>query len=285
MRTDNSSRIEISRSMFIWPIGKLSFSQMRFTKAIVRLPGENFSQGLTMSGSPFGPDFRKALEQHAAYCRALAACGVDVTVMAADEDYPDGTFVEDTFVIAERVAIATRPGAKTRRGEVESVAQTLRGFRTRLESIEEPGTVDGGDICQVDNHFLIGLSARTNDAGATQLAAILARHQYTSSTIDIRNHPWLLHLKSGIAYLGEGRFLIAPGFPPTSGLARGELIEVGAGEIYAANAVRVNDEVLIAAGFPELAASLDTLHYSVRALDMSEFAKMDGGLSCLSLRF
>jgi dimethylargininase len=208
-----------------------------------------------------------------------------VTVMAADDDYPDGTFVEDTFVIAERVAIATRPGAKTRMGEVDSVAKAVRGFRPRWERIEAPGTVDGGDICQVDAHFLIGLSARTNQAGAAQLAAILKRYQYTSSTIDIRNHSSLLHLKSGIAYLGERRFLIAPGFPPIEGFAHCEMIEVGAGEIYAANAVRVNDEVLIASGFPLVAGILDKLRYRVRSLDMSEFAKMDGGLSCLSLRF
>ena len=238
-----------------------------------------------MSGSPSGPDFRKALEQHAAYCSALAACGVEVTVMAADEHYPDGTFVEDTFVIAERVAIATRPGAKTRMGEVESVAKEVLALRPRLERIEAPGTVDGGDICQVDQHFLIGLSARTNQDGAAQLAAILARHQYTSSTLDIRRHASLLHLKSGIAYLGERRFLIAPGFPPTDELARCDMIEVAAGEVYAANAVRVNDEILIAAGCPTLAGTLDKLGYRVRALDMSEFSKMDGGLSCLSLRF
>ena len=258
---------------------------MRFTKAIVRLPGENFSQGLTLSRSPAGPDFRKALEQHGAYCRALAACGVEVTVMSADENYPDGTFVEDTFVIADRVAIATRPGAKTRSGEVDSVADAVRAFRSRLERIEAPGTVDGGDICQVDDHFLIGLSARTNEAGAAQLAAILARHQYTSSTLDIRGHASLLHLKSGIAYLGEGRFLIAADFPPTDRLAHCDRIEVAAGEMYAANAVRVNGEVLIAAGFPGIARALDEMKYSVRPLDMSEFAKMDGGLSCLSLRF
>jgi dimethylargininase len=258
---------------------------MRFTKAIVRLPGENFSQGLTMSGSLSGPDFYKALEQHAAYCRALEACGVEVVVMAADENFPDGTFVEDTFVIAERVTIATRPGAKTRMGEVESVAKAVRELRPGLERIEAPGTVDGGDICQVDDRFLIGLSARTNEAGAAQLAAILARHQYTSSTLDIRQHPTLLHLKSGIAYLGERRFLIAPGYPPTEGLADYDMIEVVAHEIYAANAVRVNDEVLIASGFPEVGRTLAKLRYRVHSLDMSEFAKMDGGLSCLSLRF
>jgi dimethylargininase len=92
-------------------------------------------------------------------------------------------------------------------------------------------------------------------------------------------------LKSGIAYLGDGRFLIAPGFPRTNGVVHGDMVEVAAGEIYAANAVRVNDELLIAAGFPKLAGTLATLHYRVRSLDMSEFAKMDGGLSCLSLRF
>jgi dimethylargininase len=258
---------------------------MRFSKAIVRQPGENFSQGLTMSEPSSRPDFRKALEQHAAYCRALEACGVEVMAMPAADSYPDATFVEDTFVIAERVAIATRPGAKTRMGEVESVAAALRRFRPQLQQIEAPGTVDGGDICQVDDHFLIGLSSRTNEAGAAQLAAILARHQYTSSTIDIRNHPSLLHLKSGIAYLGERRFLIAPGFPPTDRLAHGDAIEVARGEMYAANAVRVNDEVFIASGFPQLAGTLEKAGYRLRALEMSEFAKMDGGLSCLSLRF
>ncbi|HEY4113037.1 MAG TPA: arginine deiminase family protein [Rhizomicrobium sp.] len=258
---------------------------MRFSKAIVRLPGENFSQGLTMSPSPSGPDLGKALEQHAGYCRALQACGVEVFKMPADDKHPDGTFVEDTFVITERVAIATRPGAKSRSGEVAAVAQAVQRWRPRLERIEAPGTVDGGDICQVDDHFLIGLSARTNEAGAAQLAAILARYQYTSSTIDIRRHPTLLHLKSGIAYLGDGRFLVAPGFPPAPELGHCDRIEVAAGETYAANAVRVNDELFIAAGFPRLSGILDKRHYRVRSLEMSEFAKMDGGLSCLSLRF
>jgi dimethylargininase len=258
---------------------------MRFTQAIVRLPGENFPQGLTMSASQSGPDVRIALEQHAAYCRALARCGLEVTVLAADAGYPDGTFVEDTFVIAERVAIATRPGARTRSGEVPSVAAALRRFRPQLAQIEAPGTVDGGDICQVDNHFLIGLSARTNEAGAAQLAAILASHQYTAATIDIRNHPSLLHLKSGISYLGEHRFLLAPGFPPFRALADYDKIEVAPAEAYAANCVRVNDEVLVAAGFPRLAGALKKLGYRIRLLEMTEFAKMDGGLSCLSLRF
>jgi dimethylargininase len=257
---------------------------MRFTNAIVRLPGENFSEGLTTSRSASAPDIRKALEQHAAYCAALEACGVEVTVMPADDQYPDGTFVEDTFIVAARVAIATRPGAESRRGEVASVATTLRRLRPRLEHIESPGTLDGGDICQVDEHFLIGLSARTNEAGAAQLAAILARHQYTSSTVDIREAS-LLHLKSGIAYLGERRFLVAPELPEIREIADHGKIRVSAIDTYAANCVRVNDSLLIAADHPLVTVMLRELGYRTQSLEMSEFRKMDGGLSCLSLRF
>jgi dimethylargininase len=258
---------------------------MQFNNAIVRVPGANFADGLTTSGTQSGPELGKAQGQHAAYCRALAECGLKVVVMPADEGYPDGAFVEDTFVIADRVAVATRPGARTRQGEVGAVMSAVRRFRPQLEHIEPPGTLDGGDICQVDDHFLIGLSARTNPAGAAQLAAILARHQYTSSTIDIRGNSSLLHLKTGIACLGERRYLVGPGFPPIDELADFERIEVAAAEAYAANAVRINDDVFIAAGYPKIAASLAKLGYRIRELDMSEFAKMDGGLSCLSLRF
>jgi dimethylargininase len=263
--------------------GKLQ--AMKHTKAIARLPGVNFAAGLTTAAGDSRPDIGMALAQHAAYCSALSACGLEVTVMDADENHPDGTFVEDTFVLADGVAVATRPGAKSREGEVAAVAATLRKYISSHEQIRAPGTVDGGDICQADEHFLIGLSARTNEAGAAQLAAILARHGFTASTVDIRRNAALLHLKSGIAYLGERRFVVAPGFPSVLDMAGFEKIEVSAGEGYAANCVRVNDEVLIASGFPKLAASLAGLGYRVRALEMSEFAKMDGGLSCLSLRF
>ncbi|HEY2678158.1 MAG TPA: arginine deiminase family protein [Steroidobacteraceae bacterium] len=257
---------------------------MRFSNAIVRIPGANFAQGLTTSGMQ-SPSVPRALEQHSAYCRALTEAGLKVTVMPADEEYPDGTFVEDTFIIAERVAIATRPGAMTRRGEVASVASAMSQFRRDVEQIVPPGTVDGGDVCQVGDHFLIGLSARTNEAGAGQLAATLARHHYTSSTIEIRGQSSLLHLKSGITYLGDRLFVVAPGFPPIAGFADYDRIEVAPIEAYAANGVRINDKVFIAAGFPKLAATLANLGYRTCVLDTSEFAKMDGGLSCLSLRF
>jgi dimethylargininase len=145
--------------------------------------------------------------------------------------------------------------------------------------------VDGGDICEADGHFLIGLSGRTNEEGARQLQSILIRQGYSASTIEIRDQPTLLHLKSGVSYLGEQRFVVAPGFPRTSATAGYELVEVAQEEAYAANCVRVNDSVLIASGFPKLASTLAGLGHRVKTLDTSEFRKMDGGLSCLSLRF
>jgi dimethylargininase len=258
---------------------------MPFTRAIARLPGRSYAEGLTTSASQGRPDIGLALRQHAAYCEALRACGLAVTVLAPDERHPDGTFVEDTAVIAGRVAITTRPGAPTRAGEVGAVEEALRSVRPELERIVAPGTLDGGDVCQVEDLFLIGISARTNEAGAQQLASILARHGYRASLVDIRASRTLLHLKTGIAYIGERRLVVAADAPKIEALKDCELIVVDAAESYGANCVRVNDAVLVAAGYPKLTARLEALGHTLRILEMSEFRKMDGGLSCLSLRF
>ena len=257
---------------------------MNFSRAIVRIPGRSFAKGLTTSTALGLPDLGKALAQHEDYCEALRACGLELTVLPPDERFPDSTFVEDTALVAARVAIVTRPGAPSRAGEIGVVADALRQFRPTLEQIEAPGTVDGGDVCQAGEHFFIGVSARTNEAGATQLADILQSHGYTASMIDIRSHPSLLHLKSGISYLGEGRFTVAAAVAGLDALAAFDSVVTEPGESYAANCVRVNDSVLVAAGFPELVVQLEALGHDVRILDVSEFQKMDGGLSCLSIR-
>jgi dimethylargininase len=258
---------------------------MRFSRAIVCAPAATFANGLTSSGALGRADVRKALGQHGEYCRALMECGLQITALPPDEKYPDGTFVEDTAVVAERVAVVTRPGAESRAGEVSAVAAVFRSFTLQLEKIEVPGTLDGGDVCQVGEHFLIGISGRTNEAGAAQLAGILQRHGYAASTVDIRDHGGLLHLKSGIAYLGDKRFVVSPNFPRINALQGYTRLEVAAAEAYAANCIRVNDEVLVPAGYPRITAHLKDLGYTVRLLDMSEYRKMDGGLSCLSIRF
>jgi dimethylargininase len=253
---------------------------MSFTRAIVRAPGRSFAAGLS-SGAAGPPDVDRALEQHAGYVQALRDCGLAVTCLEPDEAYPDATFVEDTAIVTARGAILTRPGAPSRAGEIHGMAQCLRQFFADLCVIAAPGTVDGGDICEADGHFLIGVSARTNEHGAHQMARHLGRLGYTSSMVDIRANPALLHLKSGVAFLGDGVW-VADG---AIALDARDVIRVPPSEAYAANCVRVNDAVLVAAGYPQMSAALRSRGCRVVHLEMSEFRKMDGGLSCLSLRF
>jgi dimethylargininase len=260
-----------------------------FTRAIVRAPGSNFADGLT-SVSLGAPVFAKAMSQWQAYCAALVACGLSLTYLEADLNYPDSTFVEDTAIVTQRSAMLTRPGAASRMGEVDAIAAAIAGFYPSPVRIEAPGTLDGGDICEAGTHFFLGLSHRTNEAGARQLAQHLAREDYTSSYVDVRAMTTILHLKSGISYIGPGsageKTLVVveemAGWPEFAGY---DLLRVSAEESYAANCVRINDRVLVAAGFPRLTDDLQRRGFHPLVLEMSEFQKMDGGLSCLSLRF
>jgi len=255
-----------------------------FTRAIVRIPGSNFDAGLTTA--EFGaPLFDLALEQHRCYCNALAECGLALTSLEADLRFPDSTFVEDAAILTPRGAVLARPGAASREGEVEAIRPAVLDFFPSPLTIDAPGTVDGGDICEAEEHFFIGLSHRTNEEGARQLAAHLAGLGYTSSTIDVRPMTSILHLKSGIAYLGDNTLVVMEEMAGNEQFHRFELIRVSADESYAANCVRVNDRVLVAAGFPQLTEELFARGFHPLVLEMSEFQKMDGGLSCLSLRF
>ena len=255
-----------------------------FSKAIVRLPATNYADGLT-TVAPGVPEYASALRQHSAYCEALEQCGLELTHLEADEEYPDSTFVEDTAVLVPRGAILTRPGAASRMGEVGSINKTLSRFYLQINSIHEPGALDGGDVCEAGNHLFIGISARTNEVGAGQLAELLASYGHTSSFVDIRGVKDILHLKSGLASLGDNRLVVIEALANREEFRGYELVRLSTDEEYAANCVRVNDQVLIAAGYPIFEQTLRELGYQTIALEMTEFQKMDGGLSCLSLRF
>ena len=255
-----------------------------FHRAIVRPPSENFADGLTTVDRGV-PDFGKTLDQHAAYCRALERCGLLLTHLSPDPRFPDATFVEDAAILTPRGATLTRPGAPSREGEAAAMEPALRCFYPNLARIQPPGTVDGGDICEAGDHFFIGISERTNAEGAGQLARFLAGLGYTSSEVDVRQVPGILHLKSGIAAVSERRLAVIEPLAGHPALRGWERITVDPAESYAANCVRINDALLIAAGFPKFAAAIRDLRLETIALEMSEFEKMDGGLSCLSLRF
>ena len=254
------------------------------TKAIVREPCRNFSDGQT-SVDLGKPDYALALKQHEAYCRALESCGLQLIRLPPDEQHPDSTFVEDAAIVTEGGAIITRPGTPSRVGEIDEISRELRSHFSELSTIVAPGTVDGGDVCEAGDHFFIGVSRRTNEAGATQLARILQSFGFTSSLIDIRHMGNILHLKSGMAYLGDNRLVVIEALSQLKEFSTYELVHVNSFEEYAANCVFIGNKVLVADGFPGLKRQLEDLNYPTIALDMSEFQKMDGGLSCLSLRF
>ena len=256
-----------------------------FRKAIVREPGKNFADGLT-SVDLGPPDFERVVQQHEAYCKALESCGIEIIRLAPDEEHPDSTFVEDTAVLTDRGAVVTRPGAASRIGEVKTIEPVLREHFNEVQYIREPGTVDGGDVCEAGEHFFIGVSRRTNEEGAKQLAGVLKSFGYTASLIDIRGISNILHLKSGLAYLGGRNLLVIEDLILSDDeFCKYSLNCLSPAEAYAANCLLLNGKVLVAAGFETTQKHVEHLGYETIALEMSEFQKMDGGLSCLSLRF
>lgn len=266
-------------------------SDARFTHAITCPPADSYADGITTSTLGV-PDLALARAQHAAYVDALAALGVAVTVLPPDAAFPDSTFVEDTVVVTARGAMLSRPGAASRMGEVAAIREALGVHVDDFAEIRHPGTLDGGDVCQAGGKFFIGLSSRTNVAGAEQLVGWLERRDFTATLLPIggaspersRGNPTLLHLKSGLGWLGDDRMVVVPSLARHPALQDYELIVVDADEAYAANCIRVNDGVILPAGFPRLAERIACCGYRVVPLEMSEFRKMDGGPSCLSVR-
>ncbi|MCP3951686.1 MAG: N(G),N(G)-dimethylarginine dimethylaminohydrolase [Desulfobacterales bacterium] len=252
-----------------------------FTRAIVKRPGASFVDGITSSGLG-EPSLSRALAQHDAYIAALEQCGLAVIVLAADEHYPDSTFIEDTAILTRRVAIITNPGAESRNGEKRATRSAIQQFYATVAEIETPGTLDGGDVMEVNGHFFIGLTTRTNAQGARRLISILEKNGYTGSTVSLKS---FLHLKTGVAWIG-GRNLLAAGELIGNPAFRDfNIIPVSSEETYAANCIRINDRVLMPAGSIHTQKEITSRGYGFIEVEMSEFQKMDGGLSCLSLRF
>ena len=256
-----------------------------FSRALVRPPAASFAEGLTTARDLGAPNLDDALAQHAAYAEALRRCGLEVTSLEADSRFPDSTFVEDTAVIVGATAVVTRPGAPSREGETREIRERLAEWLPQLRSIEAPGTLDGGDVCDAGTCVFIGVSERTNESGALQLSRLLEAEGRASVVVDLRDVLGLLHLKSGVCAIGDGRLVAVPALAEHAAFSDFDVVPVASGEEYAANCVRVNEHILVAAGFPAIESALSRLGYPTIALEMSEFRKMDGGLSCLSLRW
>jgi len=250
-------------------------------KAIVRKPCKNLVNGLTTANLG-KPDYQLALIQHQAYIEALKECGLEATVLEADEKYPDSVFIEDTALLTPHCAIITNPAFHSRNGEIIELSQVIENVYPIVETISTPGTLEGGDVMMVGNHFYIGLSERTNLFGANQLIGILAKYGLIGSTVNVEN---VLHLKSGLSYLENNNLLVTSSFINKSEFQKCNLILVDDDENYAANSLWINDKVLVPKGFPKTKKKIERTGYTTIEIDVSEFRKLDGGLSCLSLRY
>ena len=250
-----------------------------FTRAITRKPGLNAAQGLTSSkmGSPI---YDNLIRQHEAYVETLTSLGLEVIVLEAEPEYPDAYFVEDVAVVTPEVAVITIPGALSRQGEQETVEPILAQYRP-IKRIEPPGTVEGGDVLLIDKHCFIGISERTNMAGAGQLGRFLGEHGYSWEPIPVGAG---LHLKSSVNDLGQDTLIMTQTLAGHDAFKRYRRVIVDENETYAANTLLVNDRLIMPAGYPLIRGEFLALGREIIELDVSEVCKMDGGLTCMSLR-
>lgn len=251
-----------------------------FSTAITRKPGRNFAQGITTANLG-APSYPLILAQHAAYIEILRQLGLSVIEMEPLPSHPDAYFIEDVAVVTPEVAVITNPGAVPRNGEQQHIEPILAQYR-EIAHIQSPGTVDGGDVLMIGKHFFIGVSERTNQAGAERLGNILERYGNTWSTVPVRAG---LHLKSSVNWVGGNTLLIEADFAGLPEFEEYDQIIAAPDEEYACNTLWINDVLLTPKGFPKTKNQLISLGLPVIKLDTSEVRKMDGGLTCLSVRF
>lgn len=255
-----------------------------FKNVIVRRPSQSMVNGITSAHELGKSDYELALKQHEQYIEALKFCGVEVTLLDVLEEYPDSCFVEDVAVVTKKCAIVTNPGADSRKGEEQDMINVLKKFYDDdcIEYIKMPGTIEGGDVMMVGNHFYVGISDRTNQEGARQFIKALEKHGHTGSAVDFKE---VLHLKTGLAYLENNNLLVSGEFVEHPTFEKFKKIVLDEDESYASNCIWVNDKVIVPFGYEKAEKAIKDAGYEVVLVDTSEFRKLDGGLSCLSLRF
>lgn len=248
--------------------------------AIVRDPGPDAAEGLTVQSGP--PLCLEQLQhQHAAYCDALAALGVELIRLDPAPGFPDAYFVEDTAVVTPEIAVIARSGALERRGEEQSVARVLGRYRN-LTEIRAPGTLDGGDVMIVGRQVFIGLSRRTNPQGAAQLARVLAHYDYRCTRVTVDDG---LHLKSSVTRIGDRQLLLIAPWAARPEFEDYDKILVDPLEAHACNTLWINNHLIIPQGYPRTHALLKAAGKSIIELPTRQIHRMDGGLTCLSIRF
>lgn len=224
-------------------------------------------------------DLDLAVQQHSAYVRALQELGCKVIELENEPELPDSVFVEDTAIVLDEIAVITRPGAPSRRAETSSIAEALRPYRSLL-SITEPATLDGGDVLRIGRKIYVGLSARTSQAAVSQLRDLVTPHGYRVIGVPIQH---CLHLKSAVTEVAAGVVLIQPQWVDAAAFAEYEIILVDPDELHAANALRVDQELIYPEGFARTEARLHRFGIKPTLVAVSELQKAEGAVTCCSL--
>ena len=226
-------------------------------------------------------DAGAAAMQHRSYREALAACGARVVTLPAVDALPDSVFVEDTAIVLEELAVLTRPGVGSRRGEVALIEPEVARLRPVVR-VEPPATLEGGDVMRLGRKLYVGLSPRTNAEGAAALRRLAAPHGYEVVTVEPRG---CLHLKTGCSALDDEAVLINPEWVDASVFRGLEVVAVDVAEPWAANVLRVADSICVSTAFPRTAEMLAARGRDMHAVEVSEFAKAEGAMTCMSLLF
>ena len=261
----------------------MSARSYRFSHAITRRPAASIIEGLRAVDTGT-PALDLMLQHHADYVAALLATGATIIQLDALDAFPDSVFVEDTALCLPQGAVIMRPGAPTRLGEAAEMAPHLRALYTHVLHIAGADShIEGGDILTTETEVLVGRSARTNAAGIAELAALITPWGHTVR--EVHTPPGVLHFKTDCSLLDSDTILSTERLAASGCFAGYKVIHTAPGEEACANAIRFNDVVLMPAGFPRTAGALDKAGYTVHPIGNSECAKLDGGMSCLSLRF
>jgi dimethylargininase len=226
-------------------------------------------------------DFKAAIRQHRAYCDCLARLGCNLITLPAEPDLPDSVFVEDAAVVLDELAIITRPGAESRRGEIDAVERALTPHR-QIERIEAPATLDGGDVLHIGSTLYVGLTSRTNRQGASQLRGIVEPRGYRVKSVPVTG---CLHLKSACTFVGEDTLLINRDWVDAKPFDGWNLLDVDHTEPAAANALLVGETVVYPTAYPKTRRLLADCGFVVQTVDNTELAKAEGGVTCCSLIF
>jgi dimethylargininase len=247
--------------------------------ALTHLPSPNLESGQRTHVARVPLDHALAVRQHAAYCQTLRDCGATVRTLDVNRGLPDSTFIEDTAVVLDEVAVLASMAAPGRRDEPAGVEAELRNYRP-LCRIEPPATLEGGDVLRVGRVLLVGMSARTDAAGAAALEAIVRPHGYRVVAVPVRG---CLHLKTACTALPDGTLLMNPAWVDVPSLRGFGMVRVPDGEPWAANTLPVGGAVCLPAGHDRTADLLSHRGFDVRVVEISELAKAEGGVTCLSL--